>query len=117
MFQSDYPAALRRLDRAVKSGDSEALRLAAHALKGVLATVGSPAGRDAAMALEQMGRSGNVGAAKDLAASLRETIAALNAALASAGLSSASPPKARAATRRPATKNRRVHDKDSRRRR
>jgi two-component system sensor histidine kinase/response regulator len=117
MFQSDYPAALRRLDRAVKSGDGEALRLAAHALKGVLATVGSPAGRDAAMALEQMGRSGNVGAAKDLAASLRETIAALNAALASAGLSSASPPKARAATRRPATKNRRVHDKDSRRRR
>jgi two-component system sensor histidine kinase/response regulator len=115
LFQSDYPAALRRLDRAVKSGEGEALRLAAHALKGVLATVGSPAGRDAAMALEQLGRTGNVAAAKELAARLRETIGALNSALASAGLASASPPKARPAT--PASKNRRVHDKDSRRRR
>jgi two-component system sensor histidine kinase/response regulator len=117
LFQSDYPAALRRLDRAVKSGDGEALRLAAHALKGVLATVGSPAGRETAMALEQLGRAGNVAAAADLAARLRETIVALNSALASAGLVSPSPPKARPAPRRPASKNRRVHDKNSRRRR
>jgi PAS domain S-box-containing protein len=118
MFQSDYPAALRRLDRAVKSGDGEALRLAAHALKGVLATVGSPAGREVAMALEQVGRSGHVAAATELAATLRETIVALNSALASAGLVAPSPrPKARPAARRPASKNRRVHDQDSRRRR
>jgi two-component system sensor histidine kinase/response regulator len=118
LFQSDYPAALRRLDRAVKSADGEAVRLAAHALKGVLATVGSPAGRDAAMALEQLGRSGNVAAAKELAATLRQTIVSLDSALASAGLVAAPRrPKTRPPARRPAPKNRRVHDQDSRRRR
>ena len=118
LFQSDYPAALRRVDRAVQTADAEALRLAAHALKGALATVGSPAGREAALALEQIGRSGNLTGAKDLAAFLRETIVSLNGAFVSAGL--ASPPRRRAApprVRRPASKSRRAHDKDSRRRR
>jgi CheY-like chemotaxis protein/HPt (histidine-containing phosphotransfer) domain-containing protein len=117
LFQADYPAALRRVDRAVKNADAEALRLAAHALKGVLATVGSPAGRDAAMALEQLGRSGNVAAAKELAATLRQTIASLNTALDGAGLVSAPRPRAQSTARRPASKNRRVHVKSSRRRR
>jgi two-component system, sensor histidine kinase and response regulator len=117
-FRSDYPAALRRIDRAVERADPEALRLAAHGLKGVLATVGSPAGRDAAMALEQLGRSGDMTAAKALSASLRKTIASLNRALVSAGL--VSPPRRR--TTRPsaprgASKNRRAHDQNSRRRR
>ncbi len=118
LFQSDYPAALRRVDRAVQTADAEALRLAAHALKGALATVGSPAGREAALALEQIGRSRNLTGAKDLAAFLRETIVSLNGAFVSAGL--ASPPRRRAApprVRRPASKSRRAHDKDSRRRR
>jgi PAS domain S-box-containing protein len=118
LFQSDYPTALRRVDRAVQTADAEALRLAAHALKGALATVGSPAGREAALALEQMGRAGNLTGAKDLAASLRETIVSLNDAFVSAGL--ASPPRRPAApprVRRPASKSRRADDKDSRRRR
>lgn len=117
-FQSDCPAALRRVDRAVTSGDAEALRLAAHALKGALATVGSPAGKHAAMAIEQLALSGNLTAAKALAVTLRETIVSLNSALVSAGL--ASPPRRRTTrppARRPASKNRRAHDQDSRRRR
>jgi CheY-like chemotaxis protein/HPt (histidine-containing phosphotransfer) domain-containing protein len=118
LFQSDLPAALGRVDRAVKRADAEALRLAAHALKGVLATVGSPAGRASALALEQAARSGDMTLAKDLAASLRKTVLSLSHALVSAGL--VSPPRRRAArppVRRPASKNRRAHDKDSRRRR
>jgi CheY-like chemotaxis protein len=118
LFQSDYPATLRRVDRAVKNSDPDALRLAAHALKGVLATVGSTAGKQAAQALEQAGKSGDLTAAKELASALRETLAALNGALVSAGL--VSPPRRRS-TRRPArraaSKNRRPHDQDSRRRR
>ena len=118
LFHADYPATLRRVERAVKNADFEALRLAAHALKGVLATVGSAAGKQAAQALEEAGRSGDLTAAEELSRSLRETIAALNAALVSAGL--VSPPRRRSTrlpVRRSASKNRRPHDQDSRRRR
>ena len=52
----DAPAYIKRIERAVKQQDGEALRSAAHALKGAIATVGSPAGRQAAAALEQAGR-------------------------------------------------------------
>jgi two-component system sensor histidine kinase/response regulator len=117
LFRSDYPAALRRIDRAVKRADPEGLRLAAHGLKGALATVGSSAGRDAARSLEEAARTGNLAAAPELYATLRETIVSLNRAFAEAGLVV---PLRRRLTRAPArrvSKNRRAHDKDSRRRR
>jgi two-component system, sensor histidine kinase and response regulator len=137
-FRADYPAALRRIERALKRGDAEALRLAAHALKGSLATVGSPAGRDRALTLEQMGRSGNLTDAAASHASLRQAIAVLDQALLGAGLvprprragtpkrkskpkpkAKAKPkpkPKPKSKTRTAFTK-RRVHGKDSHRRR
>ena len=60
MFRSDCSAVLRRIKRAVAQQDGEALRMAAHALKGSIATVGAPAGREAAAALERMGRANRV---------------------------------------------------------
>ena len=56
LFRSDQASALRRIERAIAQRDGEALRLAAHALKGSSATVGAAAGRDAAAELEQIGR-------------------------------------------------------------
>ena len=56
MFQSDAPSNLRRIERAIGARDAEALRMAAHALKGAIATVGSNAGRQAAAALEQLAK-------------------------------------------------------------
>jgi HPt (histidine-containing phosphotransfer) domain-containing protein len=100
LFRADYPATLRKIASAIAAGDAERLRLNAHALKGALATVGSPAGRDAAFELEQMGRSGDLTRAGDAAATLRGVIASLERELVAAKLVS-----------------RRLHDKNSRRRR
>ena len=118
LFRSDYPSALRRIDRAVKRDDAEALRLTAHALKGSLATVGSPAGRDAAFALEQMGRSGDLSGAAELSATLREAINSLDDAFLRAGLVVRQRRRTTAHRgKRAASGKRRAHDQDSRRRR
>jgi two-component system sensor histidine kinase/response regulator len=100
LFRADYPATLRKIASAIAAGDAERLRLNAHALKGALATVASPAGRDAAFELEQMGRSGDLTRAGDAVATLRGVIASLERELVAAKLVS-----------------RRLHDKNSRRRR
>ncbi len=89
MFRTDYPAALRRMRRAITRRDGEALRLAAHGLKGSIATVGSPAGQQAALALEQMGRQGDFAGAEDAYAGLRRLLARLERAFAAAGLAAA----------------------------
>jgi two-component system, sensor histidine kinase and response regulator len=86
LFRSDYPASLRRIDRALRRRDSEALRLAAHGLKGAIATVGASAGRQAAAALEQTARENNLEDAARASALLRTQIALLEKAFASAGL-------------------------------
>jgi two-component system, sensor histidine kinase and response regulator len=106
LFQSDSPAALRRVDRAVKNNDPEELRLAAHALKGVLATVGSSAGKDAAMALEHVARSGDLAPAQELAAALRTTVASLTHEFARAGLVPPPPRTTRSSARRAPSKKR-----------
>jgi CheY-like chemotaxis protein len=117
-FRADYPGSLRQIGAAIKKNDAERLRLAAHALKGALATVGSPAGRDAAFKLEQMGRAGDVDGAPEALTALRKMIVSLEAALVSADLVSRPRRRAKApARRRTATPKRRLHDKDSRRRR
>jgi CheY-like chemotaxis protein len=46
IFRSTHGSALRRIGRAIRSRDGEALRMVAHALKGTIATIGSsPAAR------------------------------------------------------------------------
>ena len=118
LFRADYPATLRKIASAVAASDAEQLRLHAHALKGALATVGSTAGRDAAFKLEQMGRGGDLAGAGEAAAALHDVIASLEREFVLAKL--VSPPRRRAAAgarKRTASAKRRVHGKDSRRRR
>jgi CheY-like chemotaxis protein/HPt (histidine-containing phosphotransfer) domain-containing protein len=117
-FRSDYPGTLRRLHTAIKKHDADALRFNAHALKGALATVGSPAGREIAFKLEQIGLSGEISAAASHYASLRNVISDLEHKLKSEGLIAA-PRKSTvpAARSRAPSGKRRVHAKDSRRRR
>jgi HPt (histidine-containing phosphotransfer) domain-containing protein len=86
MFRSDRSAVLRRITRALAKHDGETLRMAAHALKGSIATVGSPAGREAAAALEQIGRGNRFDEAGPAYSRLREQIALLDKAFAAAGL-------------------------------
>ena len=103
LFRADYPAGLRRIASAIAKRDAEKLRLSAHALKGALATVGSPAGRDAAFKLEQIGRAGTVDGAREVLGALRGIIKTLEAEVAGARLV--------------ARERQKVHGKDSRRRR
>ena len=98
LFRSDYPSALRRIDRALRRHDFEALRQAAHGLKGAIATVGGSAGREAAASIEQAARSNSIEDSKRACASLRDEIGRLEKAFASADLISR--PRVRATARR-----------------
>ena len=86
VFREDYPSVIRRLERALKGGNAEAVRMAAHALKGSIATVGSPAGRQTAFELEQMGRLNQLAGAEPALARLRHQLEDLEEAFAGAGL-------------------------------
>jgi len=85
LFRSDYPSSFRRIDRAIRARDPEALRLAAHSLKGAIATIGASAGRQAAAELEQAA-SNNFEQAGRAAETLRHEIDRLEKALAAANL-------------------------------
>jgi two-component system sensor histidine kinase/response regulator len=98
LFRSDQSSALRRIERAIAQRDGEALRLAAHALKGSIATVGAAAGRDAAAELEQIGRSNAFEDGERALRRLREQISLLDDAFAAAGLTGR--PKRATASRR-----------------
>ena len=87
LFRGDYPSSLRAIERAMKQRDAETLRLAAHRLKGAIATVGAPAGRQAAAALEEAARGGDFDGAREMLTRLRHEIARLEDALAAARLS------------------------------
>jgi PAS domain S-box-containing protein len=98
LFRSDYPSALRRIDRALQRRDFEALRLAAHGLKGAIATVGGSAGREAAATIEHAARANSIEGSELACASLREEIGRLEKAFTSAGLISR--PRVRSTARR-----------------
>jgi signal transduction histidine kinase/CheY-like chemotaxis protein len=85
LFRGDYPVALRRIDRAIRQRDGEALRAAAHAVKGAIATVGGAAGRDAAAELERLGVSGSFDEAPAASAELRDRISRLEEKFSAAG--------------------------------
>ena len=86
LFRADYPASLRRIEKAIRGNDGEALRAAAHAVKGAIATVGGSAGRQAAADLERLGESGSFGNVEVAFATLRDRIGKLEAAFTAAGL-------------------------------
>jgi two-component system, sensor histidine kinase and response regulator len=112
LFRSDYPSSLRQIDRAFRRRDSEALRMAAHRLKGAIATVGATAGRQAASDLEHQARAGDFAGAERAYANLRKEIERLDEAFAAAGLRPRSPrrpaagSKSAPARRRPQRKRR-----------
>ena len=92
VFRHDYPSGIRRLEGALKRRDAEAVRMAAHALKGSIATVGSPAGRQTAFELEQMGRTKQLTGAAPVLARLCRQLQALEKAFDDAGLVARTPP-------------------------
>jgi PAS domain S-box-containing protein len=107
LFRADYPKSLRRIDRALQRRDPEALRLAAHSLKGSAATVGAPASRQAAAELETNARDHDFDRAAGSYAKLSQEIERLENAFAVAGLTSPTRQRAaRQARRAPRRKQR-----------
>ena len=107
LFRSDYPRALRRIDRALRIQDREALRLAAHGLKGAIGTVGASAGRQAAAELERTAHSASFEEAEHASVKLRHEIDRLEAAFAAAGLVARPARRSTARRRRPSQRKRR----------
>ena len=89
----------KRIEAALEETNAEALRMAAHALKGAIATLGSSAGREAAARLEQLARDGDFDSAPAAYASLRACIAKLDTALVDARLAPRLRPRPRSRRR------------------
>lgn len=58
VFEQSFPTWLSDLDAAVRTGDGERLRKAAHTAKGALATLAAMPAADLARLLEDMGKAG-----------------------------------------------------------
>jgi len=87
LFRSDSPSYVRRIDTALKRRDGEELRMAAHGLKGALATIGSTRGRELCAELEGMGKARRFADAATKVVRLRDHLKVLDQAFRSAGLS------------------------------
>jgi CheY-like chemotaxis protein/HPt (histidine-containing phosphotransfer) domain-containing protein len=86
VFRSEYSSSLETIERAIGERDGEALRSAAHKLKGSIATLGAVAGCRTAAELEQMGSVNEFTNAPAASVRLRDHINRLNEAFATAGL-------------------------------
>ncbi len=60
MFMEDCPQLLAEIEGALRNGDSDALQASAHTLKGAVGNFSAQNAYDAAYALEQIGRSGDL---------------------------------------------------------
>ena len=64
LFLDDYPARLAKISAAIDAADANALRVAAHGLKGAAGNLGGMAVYEATSALEQIGADGRLDAAR-----------------------------------------------------
>ena len=81
VFLDDCPNQMSRIGEAIGSGDAEALRHAAHSLKGAVGNFGAEAARETAFELEQIGKDGNLGEAAATYDELQLKVSQLEAAL------------------------------------
>jgi two-component system sensor histidine kinase/response regulator len=77
IFVAECPRMMAAVRDAVSAGDALAIRRAAHALKGSVGNFTSQAPMTTALALEEAGRRGDLGAAATLVSSLEREVAAL----------------------------------------
>jgi len=77
IFVEDCPSELRALRSALDSGDAEAVAFTAHKLKGALSSIGANPARAAARRLEELGRTGDLTAAREAYPELESSLDAL----------------------------------------
>jgi two-component system sensor histidine kinase/response regulator len=81
MFHGQCEKCLAKLREAVAKGDAVGIEFAAHALKGAAANLFAQESVEAALKLEELGRSGSANGAKELLAALESEISRLQLAL------------------------------------
>ncbi len=81
-FIEDSPGLLDQVRLGVQKNDAEAVERAAHSLKGLAGNFGATRAREAALAVERLGRGGNLGDAARSCAELQQEIELLQRALA-----------------------------------
>jgi HPt (histidine-containing phosphotransfer) domain-containing protein len=82
MFNEDGPQLLSEIRDAVRRQDASALAGAAHTFKGMVSNFCAKRAVDAALALEMMGRSGDLTGAADALSTLEREAEQLKSALA-----------------------------------
>jgi len=103
IFREDWSRQAARLGDAVREGDPEGLRAAAHALKGAVSNFAAPAATDAALHLQKLGEAGRVADAPAGLERLEREVGTLLDALAAL----TERPRRRGASRPRATRRRR----------
>ena len=86
LYRADAPVTMRQITRALAARNAEALRVAAHTLKGSVATVGGASARHAAETLEAFGKTGSLDGADAALAVLRTELSKLDRAFVAARL-------------------------------
>ena len=81
LFLEDYPGRLANVAAAIEAGDANALRVAAHALKGAAGNLGAVVVYEEASALEQIGADGHLDAARGVWERLQLDVEAFVAAV------------------------------------
>jgi two-component system, sensor histidine kinase and response regulator len=81
MLEGDGPPLVQELRRAAASGDAPAVARVGHTLKGMISNFCSPAAHASAMALEQVGKSGDLSSAPPALDALERDLNALVADL------------------------------------
>jgi CheY-like chemotaxis protein len=85
MLRSDLPSYMKKIAVAIERDDANGLRMAAHGLKGSLATVGSNSGEGLASKLERIGKAGELDEAAEFFVQLQDLVGRLERAFTAAG--------------------------------
>jgi len=77
MLAADGPSLIEQARSAMVGGDAARMGQLAHAIKGMIANFCAPAAQEAALALERLGKAGDLAGAPPALESLRERLDAL----------------------------------------
>ena len=81
IFKTDSVKLINNIDDSIKNGDSQAIGKTAHTLKGAVSNFSSVTAYESALALEKIGKAGELDKAADVFESLKKDVEVLIKAL------------------------------------
>jgi HPt (histidine-containing phosphotransfer) domain-containing protein len=122
LFRSEAPGSMRAIKRAFHDRDADALAMAAHTLKGSIATVGGTEGRRLAAEIERLARANQLAKTVPLEEALERQLALLEQEFRAAGFAPTRRASRKGGTARkkrpsPSARKKQRHEQNPRRRR